>query len=174
MQDQFAPFTWYLQSDTGPYWMPDPLRGVSTRPVQGVASPPEIPSGGILGALGARPSGPGGGLLGFPMQTGSDPSLNPWTATQGAAAWLPSLPSSLASPPQVDQVSQLSPTQFQFDRESEPIPTARKKIDQAECDQMHQRDLFHCRMVGLPACYAQAYLRYSNCQEGRQIPPLNY
>jgi hypothetical protein len=44
----------------------------------------------------------------------------------------------------------------------------------AECKAMHDRDLFHCRMVGLRPCYAQAYLRYSNCLEGRQIPPLNY
>jgi hypothetical protein len=39
---------------------------------------------------------------------------------------------------------------------------------------MHQRDLFHCRMVGLSACYAQANLRWSNCLAGKQIPPLNY
>jgi hypothetical protein len=43
-----------------------------------------------------------------------------------------------------------------------------------ECWTQYQRDLFHCRMVGVPACYEQAMLRYSNCLVGRQIPPLNY
>jgi hypothetical protein len=28
--------------------------------------------------------------------------------------------------------------------------------------------------LGVPACYEQAMLRYSNCLVGRQIPPLNY
>jgi hypothetical protein len=45
---------------------------------------------------------------------------------------------------------------------------------EAECESQLQRDLFHCRMVGVPACYEQAMLRYSNCLVGRQIPPLNY
>jgi hypothetical protein len=43
-----------------------------------------------------------------------------------------------------------------------------------ECWTQYQRDLFHCRMVGVRACYEQAMLRYSNCLVGRQIPPLNY
>ena len=64
--------------------------------------------------------------------------------------------------------------QFQFESGSEPVPAAKKGVDVAECNAMHKRDLFHCRMVGLRSCYAQAYLRLTNCLEGRQIPPLNY
>jgi hypothetical protein len=45
---------------------------------------------------------------------------------------------------------------------------------EAECEAQYERDIFHCRMVGVPACYEQAALRYSNCLVGRQIPPLNY
>jgi hypothetical protein len=86
------------------------------------------------------------------------------------------MPTSLALtvPPPGDYSSSFSPAQFQYENGSEPTPAVRKKIDQAECDHMHQEDLFRCRMVGLPACYAQAYLRYVNCLGGKQIPPLNY
>lgn len=42
------------------------------------------------------------------------------------------------------------------------------------CEDQYRRDTFHCTMVGLPGCYAQAMLRYSNCLAGRPIPPLNY
>lgn len=42
------------------------------------------------------------------------------------------------------------------------------------CEQMHKRDLFQCGIVGLRTCYEQAYLRVTNCLNGRQIPPLNY
>jgi hypothetical protein len=68
----------------------------------------------------------------------------------------------------------IAQTQFLIESGNEPVPAARKTIDEAECNAMHERDLFHCRMVGLPACYAQAYLRLANCREGKQIPPLNY
>jgi hypothetical protein len=51
-----------------------------------------------------------------------------------------------------------------------PISPERER----ECEVQFQRDIFHCNMVGLPACYDQAYLRYSNCLAGRPIPPLNY
>ena len=68
----------------------------------------------------------------------------------------------------------LAQAQFPFEGGSEPVPTARKSVDAAECNAMHERDLFHCRMVGLPACYAQANLRLANCLAGKQIPPLNY
>jgi hypothetical protein len=44
----------------------------------------------------------------------------------------------------------------------------------AECEMQFRRDTFHCNMVGLPACYAQAMLRYSNCLSGLPIPPLSY
>jgi hypothetical protein len=51
-----------------------------------------------------------------------------------------------------------------------PISPERER----ECELQFDRDIFHCNMVGLPACYDQAYLRYSNCLIGRPIPPLNY
>lgn len=44
----------------------------------------------------------------------------------------------------------------------------------SECEEMHKRDLFICKAFQSPACYTQAYLRYSNCQRGRPIPPLNF
>ncbi len=44
----------------------------------------------------------------------------------------------------------------------------------AECEMQLRRDTFHCNMVGLRACYAQAMLRYANCLSGLPIPPLSY
>ena len=43
-----------------------------------------------------------------------------------------------------------------------------------DCDAMHRQDLFVCRAVQMRTCYEQAYLRLSNCQNGRPIPPLNF
>jgi hypothetical protein len=57
------------------------------------------------------------------------------------------------------------------------IVVAGKPISPAQaefCEQMHKRDLFQCRIVRLRTCYEQAYLRVTNCANGRQIPPLNY
>jgi hypothetical protein len=51
---------------------------------------------------------------------------------------------------------------------------ARKRVDTAACEEQRMQDEFHCRMVGLSSCWAQAMLRYSNCLQGRPIPPLNY
>jgi hypothetical protein len=68
----------------------------------------------------------------------------------------------------------LAQAQFPFESGSEPVPTARNSVDAAECNAMHDRDLFHCRMVGLSSCYAQANLRLANCLAGKQIPPLSY
>ncbi|MFD2181404.1 hypothetical protein [Rhodoplanes azumiensis] len=45
---------------------------------------------------------------------------------------------------------------------------------EAECEAQYKQDVFHCRMVGLSTCYAQASLRYANCLQGLPIPPLNY
>jgi hypothetical protein len=45
---------------------------------------------------------------------------------------------------------------------------------EAFCEQQYKRDTFHCTMVGLVACHSQAMLRYSNCLNSRQVPPLNY
>jgi hypothetical protein len=50
----------------------------------------------------------------------------------------------------------------------------RKKIDESECDAQYERDLFQCKMVGLPECYAQAMERRAACLAGRPIPPFNY
>ena len=157
---------------------------------QSIPSWPEIPNGGILGTASQAndawdrsasggpysptPSGTDGGSLGLLAHTVPERSLNP-----GAMINIPlvrNMPTSLALtvPPPGDYSSSFSPAQFQYENGSEPTPAVRKKIDQAECDHMHQEDLFHCRMVGLPACYAQAYLRYVNCLGGKQIPPLNY
>lgn len=44
----------------------------------------------------------------------------------------------------------------------------------AECLSQYRRDTFHCNMVGLRSCHAQASLRYANCLSGLPIPPLNY
>jgi len=107
-------------------------------------------------------------------QAATERSFNP-----GAMINIPfgrNMPMSLALsvPRHGDYSSSFSPAQFQYENGSELTPAVRKKADQAECDHMHQQDLFYCRMVGLPACYAQAYLRYVNCLNGKQIPPLNY
>jgi hypothetical protein len=45
---------------------------------------------------------------------------------------------------------------------------------EAFCERQYDKDVFQCKMVGLPACYAQAALRYANCLRGLPIPPLNY
>jgi hypothetical protein len=45
---------------------------------------------------------------------------------------------------------------------------------EAECEAQHIRDIFQCKMVGLPSCYEQANLRYANCLAGLDIPPLIY
>jgi hypothetical protein len=44
----------------------------------------------------------------------------------------------------------------------------------AFCDRQYERDIFQCKMVGLPGCYAQAMQRYGACLAGTQIPPFNY
>lgn len=50
----------------------------------------------------------------------------------------------------------------------------RDKVREAACEEQLERDIFHCRMVGLPSCYAQAHFRYSACLRGDPIPPLSY
>jgi hypothetical protein len=60
--------------------------------------------------------------------------------------------------------------------ERSPVQTA-GRISPAraeECEFMHRQDLFICRATQSAACYEQANLRYSNCTNGRQIPPLNF
>ena len=43
-----------------------------------------------------------------------------------------------------------------------------------DCDPYACQDLFTCKAVQSAVCYAQAYLRYTNCQNGRPIPALNF
>lgn len=62
-------------------------------------------------------------------------------------------------------------------RQTERPRFATRRISRAReqiCEDQYRRDTFHCTMVGLPACHAQAMLRYSNCLADRVIPPLNY
>lgn len=44
----------------------------------------------------------------------------------------------------------------------------------AFCEAQWNRDIFHCNMVGLSSCYAQAMVRLVACEKGQPIPPLNY
>jgi hypothetical protein len=44
----------------------------------------------------------------------------------------------------------------------------------AECKVQYDRDMFHCKLVGLKSCYAQAAVRWIACEKGHPIPPLNY
>lgn len=58
------------------------------------------------------------------------------------------------------------------DRAGRITLAARRKID--ECALQYERDLFHCRLVALRSCYAQAKVRQVACENGYPIPPLNY
>lgn len=49
-----------------------------------------------------------------------------------------------------------------------------RRLTEEECREQYERDIFQCKMVGLPSCYAQAAERYAACLVGRPIPPLNY
>ena len=192
MNNQFLPPGWFMRPETWAYWMPNSL-GARTLPELPEdtwnAGWPETSRGGILGRV-AEPRGTwdrrtvtgarvassfnaGGGILGLLTQSAAadlPPSLS--TPMKEQIADDPPMRSRSPIISGANLLALLSRTKFESG--SEPVPTARKKGDQAECDEMHRRDLFHCKMVGLPACYAQAYLRYTNCLNGRQIPPLNY
>ena len=55
--------------------------------------------------------------------------------------------------------------------------TRRRRIAltiEEKCEAQYEKDLEECGLVGSPACYAQAMLRYANCLRGLPIPPLNY
>jgi len=192
MNDQFPPPSWFMRPEIWPYWMPNSLVGARTPPVPPRdtwdAPWPASSGGGILGRFaepdgtwdrstitGRRPATPFNasvGILGSLTQSADDLLPSPSTPTKGQMAEDPPTRLSLPMPSRADLLALLA--RVQFESGGEPIPTAGKKVDQAECDDMHRRDLFHCKMVGLPSCYAQAYLRYTNCLNGRQIPPLNY
>jgi len=45
---------------------------------------------------------------------------------------------------------------------------------EAECEIMRRKDEFICKAFKSESCYGQAMLRYSNCLQGRPIPPLNF
>ena len=68
-------------------------------------------------------------------------------------------------------------TSHEGSEEAAEIVTVARRVSpalEADCLMQYRRDVFQCRMVGLPACYGQAALRYSSCLAGRPIPPLNY
>lgn len=51
------------------------------------------------------------------------------------------------------------------------------RISQAraeECEIQRRKDEFICKAFKSEPCYGQAMLRYSNCLQGRPIPPLNF
>ncbi|MCG5234410.1 hypothetical protein [Xanthobacter oligotrophicus] len=57
------------------------------------------------------------------------------------------------------------------------ISVAARRISpavEAQCWQQYEADMFHCDMVGLKSCRAQASQRYAACLRGHPIPPLNY
>lgn len=51
---------------------------------------------------------------------------------------------------------------------------SRERLTDQECDDLFDKDTFHCRMVGLRSCHAQAASRYSDCINGFTIRPLSY
>lgn len=67
---------------------------------------------------------------------------------------------------------------FRTEREDDaPRPgrlsiASRKRL--AQCEEQFERDIFHCNMVGIRECYAQAMVRKVACEKGHPIPPLNY
>ena len=65
----------------------------------------------------------------------------------------------------------------QYAENQEQVRTAARRVSpalEAFCERQYDKDIFQCKMVGLPACYAQAALRYANCLRGLPVPPLNY
>jgi hypothetical protein len=48
------------------------------------------------------------------------------------------------------------------------------RLSEDECWALYDKDTFHCRMVGLRSCHAQAAVRYSDCLSGFTIRPLSY
>lgn len=192
MNNQFPPPGWFMRPETWPYWTPNWLMGARALPKLSEdtwnAGGPETSHGGILGSL-TEPRG-----TSDRSTIDGPPRATPFNAGVGILGSLTQsaddLPASL-SRPMKEQMADDSPMQSRspiisgadflallprakVEGGTELIPTAGKKGNQAECDEMHQRDLFHCKMVGLPSCYAQAYLRHTKCLNGRQIPPLNY
>ena len=68
------------------------------------------------------------------------------------------------------------PTGGQWAYEGRPKRVAAKTDAnrEIECQFQLDRDIFHCKMVGLRACYEHAHFRYALCLRGHAVPPLNY
>jgi hypothetical protein len=58
--------------------------------------------------------------------------------------------------------------------DSTEFSAIRRRTPLEDCELLYKRDLFQCRMVGSPACYHQALVRYHACQKGLPLPPLSY
>jgi hypothetical protein len=127
------------------------------------------PAGGILGNFAQRV----GGNLGSPSPVIANPRADQWTSVaspiESNTTTVPNWP-----PSQGRLTPLLTQAQFQLRDQNEPVPVARKKINEAECLAQYKLDTFHCNMVGLSQCYAQAMERLSACLAGRPIPPFNY
>ncbi|MFN3855597.1 MAG: hypothetical protein ACK4M0_14485 [Phreatobacter sp.] len=54
------------------------------------------------------------------------------------------------------------------------VDIAARGRSRAYYQQQYDRDIFHCRLVALRGCYAQAMVRLVACERGDPIPPLNY
>lgn len=57
---------------------------------------------------------------------------------------------------------------------SDPLDAFASFGNSAICNAQYNKDLFQCKMTGRPQCYAQAMVRFVACENGGQIPPLNY
>jgi hypothetical protein len=142
MKDQFAPLPWYLQPGSWPYWPTPPLTGASMPhggpPPQGSPSMAASLSGGLFGNL-AQPAGGildnfaqrVGGNLGSPSSVIADPRADQWTSVaspiESNTTTVPNSP-----PPQGRLTPLLTQAQFQLRDQNEPVPVARKKINEAD------------------------------------------
>ena len=59
-------------------------------------------------------------------------------------------------------------------RMARPRSDRARLSSRAFCEAQWNRDIFHCRMVGLQSCYGQAMVRLVACEKGQTIPPLTY
>jgi hypothetical protein len=112
-----------------------------------------------------------GGNGGIPA-SGQSSSPGPF-ASDPAASPIP-MPPSQSAQSYGEMLALLAKAQLRFESGSDPVPVARKRINEAECLRQYNQDVFQCKMVGLAQCYAQAAERYGACLAGRPIPPFNY
>ena len=62
-------------------------------------------------------------------------------------------------------------------KDNEVVRVAARRISpsrEAECERLHDRDIFQCNMVGLRSCYQQATARLAACRQGHPLPPFVY